>query len=283
MKSVEVRKFGHVPWMILATVAFSIMSLLVKRLSGALNGLEIVFYRSLSHLIILLPLLFLTRTNPLRDISPALLLRSLFGFLGVAFYFSSLGRMEAGVASLIQWTAPAFTFLYAILILGEKVPGRSLLLLMTAFLGLGLATVHPSGIWGVTPLAAALGFCGALFAGVSYGLLKSIARKANPETLAVWMSVVSLVGALLGTGGNIRFLEPSALLCAVGIGLMVSLYQFSVTKAYQNAPAVRVAPLSLAPGIMVLLFDSLLHHTIPEAQLIVGSTITVASLAFLVG
>lgn len=87
---------------------------------------------------------------------------------GHAVYFSSLGRMEAGVASLIQWTAPAFTFLYAIFILGEKVHGKSVVLLATAFLGLTLATVHPQAIWALPPLGVGVGFCGALFAGVSY-------------------------------------------------------------------------------------------------------------------
>ena len=274
--------YAHIPWMVLATVAFSLMTLLVKGLSRHLSGLEVVFYRSLSHLAVLGPVLFLGRVSFLRDFSPSVLVRSVLSFFGVALYFISLTKLDASLASLLQWSAPAFTFLYGVFALKERVTLRAALCLLAAFLGVAWAIGTGSGTLGTTcAICLAIGLGGAACAGISYGVLKSAVTKASPESLAAWMSLVSLVGALVELRGHVKWVGGSEFLAVAGIGLLVSLYQSSVAKAYMVAPAVRVAPFSVAPAIVVLLCEAVLAHRAPSANQFWGSILTVASLVTL--
>lgn len=283
IKTVEL-KHGHVPWMILATVAFSIMALLVKELAHHLAGFQIVIYRSLSHLVVLAPLVYFQRVPIFKELSRAVLLRSLLAFFGVTLYFISLSKLDAGLASLLQWSAPAFTFLYGVTVLREKLSARSVLCLLLAISGVVVAFgLRSHGLRELCPTCIAIGLAGALCAGFSYGVLKTTARKASPETLATWMSLVSLAGALIGSQGHVEWVHGMDLWSVVGIGVMVSFYQFAVAKAYQAAPAIRVAPFSVAPAITVMLMESALQHRVPESHQLVGSAITVGALVLLAG
>jgi drug/metabolite transporter (DMT)-like permease len=268
-----------ISWMICAAVAFTTMAAFVRQLSTSLNGLEIVFYRSLFHLVIVLILVVRARKNPFRELTAAVLIRSLLGFVAVTCFFFSVGALEVGFATLIQFTAPAFTLLFAALFLGERVMPRHWILFGLAFVGIALASGAGSAF--VSKRACVISLIGACAGGFSYGFLKRSAKKTSESSLAFWFSLVALVGSFAATGTEIHLPAPSLLPSLIAVGLSVALYQFAVTRAYQSASATRVAPLSLLPSVLGPFVQGMTVGLWPSGAQWGGTALTVCSIALL--
>lgn len=264
--------------MIGAAVAFAAMAALVQSLGKKLNGLEIVFYRSAAHLALLVPVLCFRKVNPLRGLSGLVLARSALGGLGVLCFFFSLRHMNVGLATLIQWTAPAFTLLFAVVVLRERVSALVWFFLGLAVMGIALAVeASPEIHLGARYYLVA--FAGAISAGVGYGLLKKATKQANELTLAFWFSLVSLIGTSFSVKPGPPSLYASDFLKILGVGICVSGYQWLVTTAYQRGKASEVAPFSLLPPILAHALQVLILGQWPTMGEVSGTLVATLSLA----
>ncbi|MHB1847167.1 MAG: EamA family transporter, partial [Deltaproteobacteria bacterium] len=67
-----------------------------------------------------------------------LLARGLLGTASILLFFFALGRLPVGVATLLNYTSPLFTALFATVFLGERPGPRPLVGLAATFIGLAL-------------------------------------------------------------------------------------------------------------------------------------------------
>ena len=106
---------------IASAFAFALVGLLIKQLSANLNTEIIFFWRTLFGVAILFPWLIRNGLVALKThCFPLHMVRSVAGMAATFCYFFALGRIPLADAVLLNFTAPLFVPLLALLWIGER-------------------------------------------------------------------------------------------------------------------------------------------------------------------
>ncbi|WP_280719208.1 EamA family transporter [Kitasatospora sp. MAP5-34] len=163
--------------------------------------------------------------------------------------------MPAGLSSLVLQSQAIFTALFATVMLRERLAGRRLVGLATAFAGICLAAVDQGAGGAAGPIGA---FALVIGAAVFWGLSNVLTRKAAPPDALRWMVWISVVPPLPLLGLSLLVEGPTADLHAltgitatgVGalayVGLLSTLFGFVAWSfLLRTYEASAVAPYSL--------------------------------------
>lgn len=109
--------------MILSALSFSLMQMSVKISGKSIPVMQQVFSRNLIIMIISIIVLLKNKESflPNKESIIPLILRSLFGFLGVVASFYAFNNMILADASILQNTSPFWATFFAFLIIKEKI------------------------------------------------------------------------------------------------------------------------------------------------------------------
>lgn len=134
-----------------AASLFGAMAFAAKLASARLTGSQVAMIR---FAVGLLPCLLIPRFRRLSTTWQRLDLlfyRGLFGGIAVLCYFVAIEHTNVGVATLLNYTAPLFSGIFAALFIGERLPARVLIPLPIAFAGVIMvvqANARPGDIGG---------------------------------------------------------------------------------------------------------------------------------------
>ena len=226
------------------------MSLLVKWAGRSLPSPEIVFFRSLIGVLMVMILMARKRVSFLGGNKKLLCLRGISGFIALILFFHTLVRLPVGTAVLINYTAPIFAALFGIILLGER-PGPFLCsMILVSFAGVYLL-IGPQAIENGS--AVILGLISAVFAAVAYVSMRAIRRGESPLTVMFYFTGVSTVGSAFYL--PMGFVWPSAeiWLALIGIGIMSFYGQLWMTISMRRAAAVLVTPFAYATPLFSFL------------------------------
>ena len=107
---------GGALWMLGSTVFFTAMTAMIRYVSGSIDPLEIVFFRNLFGLVVLLPWLMRHgRISLNRRRLPLYSLRALVGLIAMSCWFTAISQMNLGDAVALSFTAPLFATVGAVL------------------------------------------------------------------------------------------------------------------------------------------------------------------------
>ncbi|MGZ6125767.1 MAG: DMT family transporter [Myxococcales bacterium] len=221
-----------------SSLVFATMAAIAKAAAVRLPGAQIAFVRFLFGLAAC-ALISLRRPMHPRNIR-GLVLRGLFGGSAVLCYFLTIEHLPVGIATLLNYTAPVFTALWAALFLGEPLDATSIGALALATSGVALVSLG-------TSRTAAVGAAHWILVGALSAVLSSAAVAVIREvrkTDGAWEIFASFcaAGALItGIPALRAWVAPSArewwLLAAVGVSAVVA--QMGLTWAMRY---VRAAP-----------------------------------------
>jgi drug/metabolite transporter (DMT)-like permease len=274
----EMRK--GIIYMLLSAFFFSIMGVAVK-FSGSLPLAQKVLFRNLvMFLVVALPLsrrgsrVFLGNKGS----RGLLLLRSLFGFTGVALYFFSLGKLNLGDASILNKLSPFFVTLFSVLFLKSKLKSYQIPSLIIAFSG-ALLLIKPQ--WDLSILPALAGVGAAVTAGAAYTVISHLKGKEAPETVMLWFSGISTLISLpfaLALWETPLLVEWAALL---GTGVFAAAGQYFLTIAYQTAPPSEVSIYNYSHIIFSLILGFAVFGEIPDLLSLLGASLIIGVAFFL--
>ena len=184
-------------WMIIAGIFFTFIGVMIRMANKEVHILEIVFFRYLISLIIMIPWMARRGLHGLKGKNlPILFARSLSSYIGAIFWFASMIYLPLAEATALGYTAPLFATLGAVLFLGEVAGHRRWSALVLGFLGT-LIILRP-GIETITlPALYAIG--GAIFIANSVLLVKVLNRTESPETIVLYMGIFSTLAHLAYT------------------------------------------------------------------------------------
>lgn len=274
----EMRK--GIMFMLLSALFFAIMGVTVKY-SGTLPLAQKVLFRNLvMFFVIALPLyrresrIFIGNKGNRRY----LLLRSLFGILGVFLYFYSLGTLNLGDASILNKLSPFFVTLFSVLFLKNKLSSYQAPALLIAFSG-ALLIIKPQ--WDLSVLPALAGVGGAITAGVSYTIISHLKGKEAPETVMLWFSGISTLISLPFV--LVMWESPSPLEWAalIGTGVFAAAGQYFLTIAYQTAPPSEVSIYNYSHILFSLIMGYFVFKEIPDLLSLLGASLIIAVAVFL--
>lgn len=253
-------------------VLFIFLSALLSALNGAvakilsetMDPIEIVFYRNLLGVAIIL---YSLKKIPV-DINTKklhlLLLRGIFGALAMVLFFYTIATIPLGEAVTLNKTSPLFVTILAFYLMKESVNTRTIFALIIGFFGI-ILIMKPFGIEISTEHILAV--LGGFFAAAAYATIKKI--KDIYDARVIMLSFMSL-GVILPLLIYIFtpyvsfqiYTDPIILSLIVFMALISTASQWLLTKAYSMTKAsiigvVSYANIPFAVGFGVMLGDSL--------------------------
>ena len=266
-------------WMIASGVFFVAMTAIIRHLSATIDPLELVFFRNLFGLLVLLPWLARHGLGSLRTRRIGLyLVRGVVGLVAMVTWFTAISMMNLADAVALSFTAPLFATIVAVFLLGEVVRARRWAAVLMGLVG-AMVILRP-GLVEVSP-AAMLVLLSALAMGLSACLVKLLSRSEPVMAIVFYMVViltpVSLVPALFvwTTPGAA---ELAWLLVVGGAG---TLGHICMTRAFSMADATAVLPFDfLRLPLMALLGWVAFGQTL-DVWTGVGAAIIIASSVYI--
>ncbi len=191
----------------LKSIDRGVLFMLISALFGALNGavakflsqsmdpLEIVFYRNLIGVVIIL--FSIKKFSVSIDTSKLhlLFLRGLFGALAMVLFFYTIATIPLGEAVVLNKTSPFFVTILAFYLMKETINFRTFIALIIGFLGV-IFIMKPFGV--DVSFEHFLGVLGGFFAAAAYATIKKIKDIYDARIIMLsFMSVGMIIPLLL--------------------------------------------------------------------------------------
>ena len=251
-------------WMILASFFFASMGVGVKVAAGSFTTFELVFYRGAVS-VIFIALVLRARGTPLRTPVPMMhAWRVFIGVLSLGAWFYAIAHLPLASAMTLNYMSGVWV---AAFIVGGAVmygqagrQGPLMATVLASFVGVVLLlrpTIDQNQLF-----AGLIGLLSGIGAALAYLQVTALAKAGEPEGRTVFY--FSVGSALAGSAG-IAFtgLTPwsavswQAAAWLVPIGVLASLGQWCMTRAYSRGSTLLVANLQYS-GIVFAAFYSLL-------------------------
>ena len=183
-------------YIVLAAFFFAAMNVFVK-LSGNLPSVQKSFFRNLLAAIFALGVLIKNKQDfryQKKDL-PMLLLRSVFGTLGILCNFYAVDHLLVSDASMLNKLSPFFVIIFSSLFLKEKANYIQKLSIIIAFIG-SLFVIKPSFDF-MSNINSLIGVCGALGAGIAYTCVRQLGKQGvNSAKIVFFFSSFSCVSVI---------------------------------------------------------------------------------------
>ncbi|WP_373356839.1 DMT family transporter [Pseudoroseicyclus sp. CXY001] len=234
-------------WMIGAVVAFSTMAIAGRSLAGQFDTFEIMFYRSLVGIVLVLGTA--AATGHLKDVRASRLplhaIRNLCHFTGQNLWFFAIPLIPLAQVFALEFTSPIWVILLSPLLLKERITAIGLLAALMGFAGI-LVVTRPS------PEALSPGLVAAALAAIGFALTaiftRRLTRHEKITSILFWLVIMQAAFGLICAGydGDIALpgMRNIGWLVIVGCGGVVA--HFCLTTALKLAPAAIVMPIDFA-------------------------------------
>jgi drug/metabolite transporter (DMT)-like permease len=262
--------------MLIGISMLSGMDVLVKLLSTDYSVVQLLFFRSLFALPVIVAFAFweggakaLRTQRPMLHVS-----RGLFVLATAACFFYSFKHLPLADAYTLIFSSPLILTLLAVPLLGERVGLHRALAVMVGFSGVVIA-MQPGFQQG--EIATWIALMGALLYAL---ILVFIRQMSRTETTAAIVFYSTLVMALVA-GCLMPFywhpIDAHGLMMMVLIGLIGGMGQLFLTLAFRLAHASLLAPYEYVSLIWGVIYGFLVFGDIPAASTFLGGAIIVVS------
>ncbi len=265
-------------WMIVSSIAFASMWVMIRFASHDVHAFVIVFFRNLFGTLVLVPMML--RNQGLMKISrlKANLRRATSGFIATTGTFYAVSHAPLATALSINYTAPLFATVAAVLFLGEKIHARRVAALIAGFAGM-LIVVRP-GALPLTPgvLAAMLSAVSTAFSIIA---IRQLVASDDSRSVAAWtfilMTPPSLVLALFYWTPPPASVWPLLFI----IGCVAAVGQLAMNRAFALAEASAVLPYDFVRFGLVTVFGITIFGERLDAMTILGGVVIFGATVYL--
>ena len=256
-------------FIIMSAFFFALMGLFVQ-LSGDLPSLQKSFFRNAVATIVA-GVILIKEGGGFKWKKGSLLylvLRAVFGTIGVLCNFYALDHMILSDALMLNKLSPFFAVLFSCLVLKEKITLFQLSMVLLAFFG-SLFIIKPTPEL-LNP-ASIIGLLGGLGAGVAYTMVRKLTGLGERKTYIVFFfSAFSCVCILPYLILNYKAMDFYQTLYLVLAGVCAALGQFTITTAYSYAPARDISVYDYTQIIFSTLMSLIVFGTVPDFLSITG-------------
>ena len=239
--------------MFFATIFFMVVKIFVKMLPH-IPPMEIVFFRCLISFLITYYLLKRKGHNILGTNRSLLMMRGIFGTIGLYCYFVILQEIPLATASTLIYFTPLFTSLVGVFLLREKMSIIQWILLLIAFFGIILIQGFDSR---VNIFYLLIGLGGSLCAAFAYSIIRYLRDKEHSLVLMIYFPMIAFpIGGLISI---FNWVQPNFidLFLLILIGVFTQFAQYFMTKAFQSEKVSKVSIVSYSELVFVLLIGNI--------------------------
>ena len=260
---------------------FALMNAFV-RLSGDIPSMQKSFFRNLVALLYAGIILWKSKEGfhyEKRYITP-LLIRSLFGTIGLLSNFYAVDHLLLADASMLQKLGPFFVVIFSFFILKETVRPFQIGAILIAFAG-SLLVIKPS-MEAASLFPSIIAVIGAMSTGVAYTLVRYLTHHGlKGPKVVFFFSVFSCLSVLPFVICDFHPMTPLQTTYLLMAGLAAAGGQFAVTYAYTFAPAKEISVFDYSQVIFAAVLGFLLFQQIPDLYSLIGYGIIILIAVFM--
>lgn len=264
-----------VKYMLFATFLFAIMGAFAKLASEHMSSLEVVFFRNIFGVAFIGYALYKTPMTSKGGKPFLLFFRGFMGFSALLAYFYNIAHIPLGDAVTYSKTAPIFTAIFAWFFLSEKLSISSWIAVFIGFGGIVLIA-QPSGI--TFSKYDLLGIFSGVGAALAYTSVRELRNYYDTRMIVLSFTLIGTIGPMLlfvlshyfyideldfMMG---EFIMPTGIvwLYVIGLGVLGTLSQYYMTKAYGETKAGIIGAVSYSNIVFAILLGVMLGDALPS-------------------
>lgn len=241
-------------WMIVASFLFACMGVCVKLAADTFSAPEIVFYRSVISLLLMVGLMRLSGVGFSTRNPRIQLLRGASGFISLLMFFYAIAMLPLATAVTLNYTSPIFLALYFAAFAGMRLRPGMVVSLAIGFLGV-IVLLQPtlgSDQW----LGGLVALGSGIVSGLAYFNVRELGARGEPEarTVFYFSLCASLCSAVWMLLYEFHPVDLRGGLLLLGVGGFATLAQLCMTRAYKHGKPIVTASLAYTAIIFASLF-----------------------------
>ena len=277
-----------IKYMLFASLLFAFMGAFAKELSDDLPSLEVVFFRNVFGVVLILLSIYRKPLNQVGGKPWLLIFRGMAGFTALLFFFYNISQIPLGEAMTFSKTSTIFTAIFAYIFVQEKLGFKGWIGVFIGFIGIIFITKFDGSTLDKTDWLGIL--CG-VGAGLAYTSIRELRKYYDSRAI-----VLSFMG--IGTLGPVIlmiiaqfyqnealdfmlavFILPSSkdILFIILLGVTATFAQIYMTKAYSCAKAGIIGTISYANIAFSILLGMVLGDSFPDIWIVLGIILIVCS------
>lgn len=277
-----------IKYMLFASLLFAFMGAFAKQLSGSMPSLEVVFFRNVFGVVLILLSIYRKPLDQIGGKPWLLIFRGMAGFIALLFFFYNIAAIPLGEAMTFSKTSTIFTAIFAYIFVKEKLGFKGWMGILVGFIGILFITKFDGSSLDKTDWLGIL--CG-VGAGLAYTSIRELRKYYDSRAI-----VLSFMG--IGTIGPVilmviaefyqnssldfmlsSFVLPSSkdILFIILLGVTATFAQIYMTKAYSCAKAGIIGTISYANIAFSIIIGMLLGDSFPDIWIILGIILIVCS------
>jgi drug/metabolite transporter (DMT)-like permease len=260
--------------MIGAIVSFSSMAVAGRELGSTLDTFEIMMYRSLFGVLIVVGVSWWAGT--LREVNRRDLgghaIRNLAHFTGQNLWFYAVTVIPLAQVFALEFTSPLWVIVLSPFLLGERLTQTRAIAAVLGFCGI-LIVARPDFADLNTGIVAAAS--SAIFFALTMIFTKRLTRSQGITCILFYLTVMQLGFGLVAAGydGDIALPDAHALPYVILVGAAGLLAHFCITNALSIAPATIVVPLDFIRLPTIAVIGMLLYGEALDIWVFVGAMV----------
>ena len=266
-------------WMLVTGLLFVAVTGIVKHVGDAVPAAQAAFLRYLLGLVFLIPMLPALMRVRVGPRGWALFgVRGVVHAGGVILWFYAMTRIPIAEVTALNYLAPVFVTIGAVLFLGERLAARRVLALAAGLAGVliilrpGFREIDPGHL---AMLGTAVAF------GASYLIAKRMAGEVSPAGVVAVLSITVTVALapfawavwVTPTWAQVFWLFLVAALATTG--------HYTMTRAFAVAPVTVTQPVTFLQLVWATLLGVVVFGEAADGWVIVGGAVILASVSFI--
>lgn len=259
----------------LSAFLFATMGVFIRLASHSVGNEIVVFARNLAGLVLLLPIMLMKGEAGLKtSVFPRHLWRALTGLTAMYGFFYAIAHLPLSSAMIFTYSSPVFIPLVAWLFLKEPMTRRAWASALIGFVGVAMVCKPDEGI---VNHFALIGLGSSILAATAFVTVRALGATEPATRVVFYFALISTTVSTIPLfwAGRLITVHEFSLLAAVGI--LATLSQLCLTRAYALAPANRIGPVTYLAIVIAGLYAWGLWGETPDGYALAGTGLILAA------
>lgn len=261
-------------WMLGGVMSFTTMAVAGRELASELDTFEIMMYRSMIGLLIVLSVA--KYSGSINTVSRQRLglhfIRNVCHFTGQNLWFFALALIPLAQVFAFEFSTPIWVALLAPFFLGERLTRTRLISITLGFIGIIIVAQPGTITVGSGVIAAAL--CAVAFAG-TFIATKLLSSTDTTTSILFWLTAMQLVfGVVCATyDGDLMIPSLAAMPFVFAVALAGLFGHFCLTTALKLAPVMLITPVDFLRLPLIAFIGAMFYNEALNVWIFVGASL----------
>lgn len=267
-------------YMVMSCLWAAMMGSLVRYCAElGLHGTEIVFYRNIVALVILLPWIMhhgglsLLKTDRIG----MYVLRAAMGLFAMFFWFHALIHVPLADATALSFTAPLFTAILAVFFFKERLGPHRITALLVGFLGVVIVLRPGTEVFQFDALAAVIAALGWSFSGI---IIKSLTNTDDPKAVVFYMVLMMTPMAVPIVLPFLTVPTWEQVWWLIALGVVSNFFQISLSYSFAATELNVVMPFDFLRLVFISVIAYLVFDEVSDLWTFLGAAVILASAVY---